>query len=108
MFGQWSTDRMIHPISATTCTDAWLQAINLLQDRSEQLAYNIILDIEQATTITPQDRAIIGAVDHFLQGHDAQPITTVAATIFPASYYRRRGRAGVFEDFPKVYPKIKE
>jgi hypothetical protein len=99
---------MIHPISATTCTDAWLKAVNLLQDRSEQLAYNIILDIEHATTITPQDRSIISAVDNFLQGHGSQPITTVAATIFPASYYRGRGRAGVFEGFPKVYPKIKE
>jgi thymidylate synthase len=99
---------MIHTLSATTCTDAWLQAVNLLQDRNEQLAYNLILDIEQATTMAPHDRAVIAAVDNFLQGHDAQPIMTVAATIFPASYYRHRGRLGVFEDFPKVYPKIKE
>src|ERR1039458_1504898 len=99
---------MIHPIPATTCAAAWLQAVNLLKAQEEQLAYNVILEIAQPTTITAPDRSIIESVDRFLLRHDAQPIATVAATIFPASYYRHRGRAGVFEDFPKVYPKIKE
>ena len=34
-------------------------------------------------------------------------MATVAATIFPASDYRRNGVKGVFEDFPeKTYPKL--
>ena len=38
---------MIHPIAAKTCTEAWLQAANLLAGTTDRIAYNVILDIEQ-------------------------------------------------------------
>jgi hypothetical protein len=100
---------MIHPISARTSTDAWLQAVNLLAAMPGRCAYNIILDIEDPVALSPANKNIAGALDRFLVSYDAQPIATVAGTIFPASHYRQRGAKGVLEDFPKrVYPKIKK
>jgi hypothetical protein len=100
---------MIHPISARTSTDAWLQAVNLLATMQNRCAYNIILDIEDPIGLPFADKSIAGVLDRFLVSHDAQPIATVAGTIFPASHYRQRGAKGVLEDFPKrVYPKIKK
>src|ERR1700733_9993687 len=100
---------MIHPISARTSTDAWLQAVNLLAAMPGRCAYNIILDIEDPVALSTANKNIAGALDRFLVSHDAQPIATVAGTIFPASHYRQRGAKGVLEDFPKrAYPKIKK
>jgi hypothetical protein len=98
---------MIHLIAAKTCTEAWLRAANLLADTADRIAYNVILDIEQPITVTAVDQRIVEAVDRFLKKNEADPVATVAATIFPASDYRRNGVKGVFEDFPeKTYPKL--
>jgi len=92
---------MIHPISARTSTSAWLQAVNLLETMKGRCAYNVILDIEDPIGLPPADKSVAEALDRFLMFHDAQPIATVAGTIFPASHYRQRGAKGVLEDFPK-------
>lgn len=98
---------MIHPIEAKTCVEAWLKAANLLAKMPQRCAYNVILDIEDPITMTDVDRRILRTVDLFLSDHDADPVATVAATIFPASDYRRNGVKGVFEDFPeRTYPKL--
>lgn len=98
---------MIHPIEAKTCVEAWVKAANLLAGMSDRCAYNVILDIEDPIKLTDADHRIVQRVDRFLTGHDADPVATVAATIFPASDYRRNGVKGVFEDFPeKTYPKL--
>jgi hypothetical protein len=100
---------MIHPISAKTSVGAWLQAVNLLVTMRDRCAYNIILDIEDPVALSPADKSVATVLDQFLVSHDAQPIATVAGTIFPASHYRQRGAKGVLQDFPKsVYPKIKK
>jgi len=98
---------MIHPIEAKTCVEAWLKAVNLLATMPDRCAYNVILDIENPVAMTDLDRRIVQAVDRFLTDHEADPVSTVAATIFPASDYRRNGVKGVFEDFPeRTYPKL--
>lgn len=98
---------MIHPIEAKTCVEAWVKAANLLAGMSDRCAYNVILDIEDPIKLTDADHRIVQRVDRFLTGHDADPVATVAATIFPASDYRRNGVKGVFEDFPeRTYPKL--
>jgi len=79
---------MIHPIAAKTCAEAWLQAANLLAGTADRIAYNAILDIEQPITVTVVDQRIVEAVDRFLKKNEADPVATVAATIFrvlPAS-----------------------
>lgn len=98
---------MIHPIEAKTCVEAWLKAVNLLEQMPDNCAYNVILDIEDPIKMTDVDQRIVRIVDHFLRERDADPIATVAATIFPASDYRRNGVKGVFEDFPEnTYPRL--
>jgi hypothetical protein len=98
---------VIYPIEAKTCVEAWLKAVNLLASMPDRCAYNVILDIETPIAMTGVDRRIVKAVDHFLTHHDADPVATVAATIFPAADYRRNGVKGVFEDFPeRTYPKL--
>jgi len=98
---------MIHPIGAKTCVEAWLKAVNLLAKMPERCAYNVILDIENPVAMTNLDQRIVKAVDRFLTNHEADPVATVAAMIFPASDYRRNGVKGVFEDFPeRTYPKL--
>lgn len=98
---------MIHPIEAKTCVEAWLKAVNLLATKPDRCAYNVILDIEDPVAMSDLDRRIVQAVDRFLTDHEADPVSTVAATIFPASDYRRNGVKGVFEDFPeRTYPKL--
>jgi hypothetical protein len=98
---------MIHPIEAKTCVEAWLKAVSLLATMPDRCAYNVILDIENPVAMTDLDRRIVQAVDRFLTDHEADPLATVAATIFPASDYRRNGVKGVFEDFPeRTYPKL--
>jgi len=100
---------MIHPISTTTSTQAWLSAVNLLTNLDGRCAYNVILDVEHPIMLPQLDRRIVEALDRFLISHDRQPVSTVAATIFPASHYRQRGAKGVLQDFPeKVYPRIKK
>ncbi|MDX2181161.1 MAG: hypothetical protein SFV18_16320 [Bryobacteraceae bacterium] len=100
---------MIHPISADTCAKAWLGAISLLGDAEHRCAYNVILDIENPISLAFIDKRIVQALDELLVAHDAQPVATVAGTIFPAAHYRQRGLKGVMEDFPKrVYPKVKK
>jgi len=98
---------MIYPIEAKTCVEAWLKAVNLLATMPDRCAYNVILDIENPVVMTELDRRIVQVVDGFLTDHEADPVATVAATIFPASDYRRNGVKGVFEDFPeRTYPKL--
>jgi hypothetical protein len=98
---------MIHPIEAKTCVEAWLKAVNVLATMPGRCAYNVILDIENPVAMTNLDQGIVRAVDRFLTDHEADPVATVAATIFPASDYRRNGVKGVFEDFPeRTYPKL--
>ena len=98
---------MIHPIEAKTCVTAWLKAVKLLATMPDRCAYNVILDIENPVAMTELDRRIVQAVDGFLTDYEADPVATVAATIFPASDYRRNGVKGVFEDFPeRTYPKL--
>jgi len=98
---------MIHPIEAKTCVEAWLKAVNLLATMPDRCAYNVILDIENPVAMTDLDRRIVQAVDGFLTAHEADPVASVAATIFPASDYRRNGVKGAFEDFPeRTYPKL--
>jgi hypothetical protein len=98
---------MIHPITTKTCVEAWLQAVSLLSKMPGRYAYNVILDIEGPNTTTDSGRSIVQRVDRFLASHNADPLATVAETIFPLACYQRHGRKGVFEDYPeKVYPTL--
>ena len=99
---------MIHTIPAETCTEAWLKTVTMLLPLVGKSAYNVILDISDPLKVTSTDKAIIHAVDTFLLGHGADPVSTVAGTIFPAAHYRSKQAEGVYETFPSlVYPKVR-
>ena len=80
---------MIYPLSAQTCVEAWLKAADLLSGMTGRYAYNVILDIEHPLGLGDLERRIVETVDRFLTDHDANPVATVAATIFPSSDDRR-------------------
>jgi len=75
---------MIHPIQAKTCVEAWIEAATLLTGMPDRCAYNLILDIDCPLQLSDPEKRVVQTVDRFLAGHDADPVATVAATIFPA------------------------
>src|SRR5262245_39012735 len=98
---------MIHAIQANTTVEAWLSAVNLLLPLSTRSTHTVILEIADPVVVSGGEMRIIRAMDVFLVEHGADPLSTVAGTIFPGSHYRRRGAAGVLKDFPAIYPKIR-
>jgi hypothetical protein len=56
----------------------------------------------------PADHRVRATVDQFLRAHNANPLSTVAGTIFPSAEYVNHGRRGVYDIYPdEVYPEIK-
>jgi hypothetical protein len=95
------------PIIAETCERAWLAAANHLSEQSGHADYNVIVEISRPTAHDESDLRVRAAVDDFLHAHNANPVSTVAGTIFPASEYVNHGPRGVYELYPdEVYPEI--
>lgn len=95
------------PITDSTCERAWLQAAEALSEADENTIYNLVLEVGTPAARTPIDLAIRKAVDQFLRSRGANPISTVAGTIFPTSEYLNHGPRGVYEVYPnEVYPEI--
>ncbi len=95
------------PIEAETCESAWIVAMDHLLSQPEHEEHNLIVEISRPMTHTGEDVRVRGILDNFLSGHDAQPVVTVAETIFPAGEYRRRGVKGVYKTYPEeIYPLI--
>lgn len=92
--------------SESTRAGAWLGAARLLEAQGERI-YNLVVEVRQPSLATPQSRAIEATVDVFLRSHDAQPVETVAETIFPAAEYRSGGLAKVYDYPTSVFPYIR-
>lgn len=92
--------------SATTRAEAWLLAAEHMMGTHER-AYNLILEIERPGLATSASRAIEKKVDQFLQKHEAQPMHTVAETIFPAAEYQYGGIGAVYDYPESVFEFIK-
>lgn len=93
-------------IEADTCVDAWLQAVAHLLKCPEWRAYTLVLEIARPLALPARDRAVHDIVDEFLRNKNGLPISTVVNTIFPAQLYERHGAAGVYDQYPTLYPKI--
>lgn len=97
---------MVHLIQATTRTEAWVEATQLLLGEGPIL--NLSLEIEFPGKRGPFPHAD-KRIDEYLSLEDQLPLHTVAETIFPGYEYRRRGPKGVFEFYPnEVYPAIQK
>ena len=71
-------------------------------------ACNVVLGVETPGQLSAADFQVQERVDHFFQRHAALPISTVATTIFPGSEYLHGGAPEVFNEFPKMFTKIRE
>ena len=95
------------PIVAETCERAWLAAAEHLVARSGHTEYNLVVEIAKPADHDDADRRVRRVVDDFLRRHDANPLSTVAGTIFPTAEYVDHGPAGVYDVYPnEVYPEI--
>ena len=94
------------PCSDPTRSGAWLKAARLLLDGKERI-YNLVVEVEHPGLATATSRAIETHVDEFLRQHDAQPVHTVAETIFPAVEYRTGGLARVYAYPKSIFPEIR-
>ncbi len=92
--------------SKTTRASAWLAAAIVLRKKHERV-YNLVLEVERPDLATAASRAIEARVDSFLREHGAQPLHTVAETIFPAVEYRTGGLQAVYKYPETVYPVIR-
>ena len=97
--------KLIHSFEGRSCASVWLEAVQFVRDAG--MAYNVVLGIEFPALVQPVDAAIQQRVDAFLVEHEAEPLATVASTIFPAGEYVHGDAEEVFNDFPKIFPKIR-
>lgn len=86
-------------ITGATIPAVWLDAAEHLI-AAGGADYDVFLNVATPTVYSATDRAILKTLDDFLRDAGGQRITTVAETIFPMSYYRRKGSAGVYDTFP--------
>lgn len=89
-----------------TRAEAWLSAAEAMRQAHARL-YNVVVEVQRPDLATPASRAIEREVDAFLRKHEAQPIHTVAETIFPAVEYRQGGMEAVHRYPEAVYPFIR-
>ena len=96
-------------IRGSSRAEAWLKAVKAIVQCEDWEAFHVVVEIADATKSGPNDSDVETKVNDFLVAHEAQPLQTVAETIFPASEYRRYGKEGVFEYYPNcVYSEIKD
>lgn len=93
-------------VTKMTRADAWLTAAEAMQQVHARL-YNVVVEVEHPGLATSTSRAIEAEVDAFLRKYQAQPVHTVAETIFPATEYRQGGIEAVYRYPDSVYPFIR-
>ena len=96
------------PISADTCTKAWLEAAEHLQGQDELRDYTLVLDIAEPMRLPAEDKEVYDLVDAFLMEKASVRINTIINTIFPATLFARHGADGVFKEYRRLWPKIKK
>jgi len=99
---------ILHPVEDTTCTSTWLRAAELLASQDDATLYNVILGIASPDKVTPEDFELHEVLNAFLVSNDQYPLSSIAGTIFPAGHYLHGGAKAVFDEFPALYPKMKE
>jgi hypothetical protein len=98
-------NNLIKAFEGPSCASVWLDAVKYIRDQVH--AYNVVLGIENPLKVGSRDAAIHQHVNRFLEAHHAEPLATVATTIFPGSEYLHGGADEVFKEFPEVLPRIR-
>jgi thymidylate synthase len=88
-----------------SCARAWVQAAAEIIKQGDE-SYNVIIGVENPVNHDERDDDVIKLVDSFLKQHHANPIITIANTIFPQALYREHGCPAFFGEYHKVYDKL--
>lgn len=87
--------------------EAWLAAIDHLEANKGRYL-NLVLEIDSADTMTPEDVQVIEAVEQALLNRGETSVMTVAGTIFPQALYKRVGAAKLADHFLRIMAKAKK
>jgi hypothetical protein len=93
-------------IAAQTIPEVWLAAAEHVKSCSGR-DFDVFLNVATPTKYEGADRKVFDALDGFLRHAGGLRIKTVAETIFPMSYYKRDGAAGVYESYPAAMRAIR-
>lgn len=78
----------------------WLAATLWLDDQTQHMGRNLLLEMESPLQITAEDREVIRKVDGALLDRDkGLSIDTVASTIFPQGLYKRFGGTELYDRY---------
>lgn len=99
----------VKAITQESCERAWLQAAEHLAASHDHTDFNLLVEITNPAMHNAADLRVRAKVDAFLRKKGANPLATVAGTIFPTSEYLNYGSRGVYEVYPnEVYPEIRD
>lgn len=84
----------------------WLAAARFLQQSQGKTALNVLLEISDPLTLTPDDHAVMAKVDGALAKSDLT-LRTVAGTIFPLALYKRYGRPDFYSKYLEMLKRGK-
>lgn len=90
-----------------SCARAWVEAASSIIETDNE-AYNVVIDVEDAWTHDEQDNAVIALVDRFLKKNDENPIITVANTIFPQSLYSAYGSPDFYDAYHRDFDRLSD
>lgn len=92
-------------IPARTRIEAWLQASEHLLEAEHEL--NVVLSIESPGSDGAAALPTRTRINEFYAAEGADPLHTVAETIFPGWEYRHRGLRGMFNAYASEYEVLK-
>lgn len=98
---------MGHVITKGRIVEAWLAAIDYLEHHDGRYR-NLILEVDTADNVTPQDLKVIAEVNKALGNHGRTSVLTVAGTIFPQALYKRVGASELAEHFLRIMSTAKK
>ena len=98
--------KMVQLFEGRSCVDVWLRAMEYLVENTPAL--NLVLGVEAPDQLSGADYQTQRLVDEFLDRYGAPHLSTVASTIFPASEFLHGGSHEVYDEFPKIFPLIRD
>lgn len=84
----------------------WLAAARFLKGSPGKTALNVLLEISDPLTLTPDDHAVMAKVNGALVV-SGLTLNTVAGTIFPLALYKKYGRPGFYDEYLKMLQRGK-
>jgi hypothetical protein len=93
-------------VAGGTCAGAWLAASRAVAAAGGR-AYNVKIQVLDPVLETQDGAALIHAVDCFLRAGGANPVSTVANTIFPSTLARRKTAEELYRDYPPMAKRMR-